>query len=266
MREDAYMVFCHKVKQLIGIDLTAYKDRQMKRRLGTFMLRLGVNDYLELAELIEKDREALDKFRNFLTINVSEFFRNAEQFEILKEKILPTFIDSNKSLRIWSAGCSDGSEPYTLVIILEELGVKNYELLASDIDFEILQRAKMGVYKQDSLRNVPPALLGKYFLKGEDELYQFLPSYTKKVKFFQHDLLKDRYERNLDLILCRNVVIYFTEEAKTRVFTKMSESLRQEGVLFVGGTESILAPKKLGLQTVYPFFYRKTGEPEIVAL
>ncbi len=266
MTEDSYLYFCRKVKQLIGLDLTAYKDRQMKRRLGTFMLRLEVNDYIELAKLLEKDKEALDKFRNFLTINVSEFFRNPEQFQTLKDKIIPSLMSPGKPLRIWSAGCSDGSEPYTILMILEELGIRNYQLIASDIDLEILERAKVGIYKKDSLRNVPPSLLDKYFIKGQDELYQFFPQLSKQVKFKRQNLLEDPYDKDLDLILCRNVVIYFTEEAKNKVFLKMAESLRPEGVLFVGGTESILTPKSLGLQTVLPFFYRKIGESKTAAL
>jgi len=264
--QDNYLLFCQKVHQLIGLDLALYKDRQMKRRLGTFMTRLGVSNYLELANLLSKDEEALEKFKNFLTINVSEFFRNPDQFEVLKSKVLTDLIRPNKTFKVWSAGCSDGSEPYTLVIILEELGVKNYQILATDLDEEILARAKTGIYKADSLRNVLPELLNKYFLKGEGDIYQFHPNLAQKVKYLQHDLLSGQYEKNYDLILCRNVVIYFTEEAKNQVFMKMSQALRQEGVLFVGGTESILTPKKFGLQTIYPFFYKKVSDLEAVML
>ncbi len=266
MPDDNYQLFCKRIHQLIGLDLALYKDKQMKRRIGTYMTRLGVSNYLELANLLSKDEEALNSFKEFLTINVSEFFRNPEQFEILKTKIMPEIIRPNSRFRVWSAGCSDGCEPYTLVIILEELGIKNYEILATDFDVGILARAKTGAYKIDSLRNVSPILLNKYFLKGEGDIYQFNPKLAMQVKFLHHDLLSGKYEKNLDLILCRNVVIYFTEEAKNQVFMKMSQALRQDGVLFVGGTESILAPKKFGFQTIYPFFYKKVSNLEATML
>lgn len=269
MTEDGYGVFSHRVHQLIGLDLSSYKDRQMKRRLSTFMMRLGVDNYFELADKIGKDKDALEKFKKFLTINVTEFFRNPEQFKILEEKVLPTLIENLKPgqpLRIWSAGCSDGSEPYTVVIILEEMGVKNYQIIATDLDTEILEKAKLGIYRQESLKNVAPGFLAKYFISGNDGLLQFEPKYAQKVKFSRQDLLKDRYDKDLDLIICRNVVIYFTEEAKNQVFRRMTESLKEDGVLFVGGTESILSPKNLGLKTVFPFFYKKSGDSEAAVL
>ncbi|MDD4264700.1 MAG: protein-glutamate O-methyltransferase CheR [Firmicutes bacterium] len=257
MNRNNYALFCYKVHQLTGLNLALYKDRQMKRRLNAFMYTLEVNNYLELGRKLEQDKAALDKFCKFVTINVTEFFRGSEQFKTLQEKILPQLIRPGVTFKAWSAGCSDGSEPYSLVMILEEMGLTNYQIHATDLNSDMLAKAKVGVYAKSALEKVPDALVAKYFVKASDKAYQFDSTKARNVKFYQQDLLKDPYKKCFDLIICRNVVIYFTEEAKDLVFMKMAKSLRKGGILFVGGTESILAAEALGLKTELPFFYRK---------
>lgn len=254
---DEYSVFCSEIYRITGINLALYKDQQMKRRLNTFMHKLRVESYDQLAKKIEKDQTALKMFHEFVTINVTDFFRDNEQFETLRKRILPQLVKSGSPFRAWSAGCSDGREAYSLLMMLEEMGVTDYQIHGTDLDERILEKARQGIYNEEAVHKVPAHLLAKYFTKLPDGNYQFAPEKARKVQFYKHDLLADEYRKGFDLIVCRNVVIYFTEEAKDFVFAKMAKSLKPDGILFVGGTESILAPKALGLTPVLPFFYKR---------
>lgn len=255
--EREYDVFCHRVRTLTGIDLSSYKKAQMDRRLRSLMQRLSVDSYAAYARLIERDADKLHEFREFITINVSEFFRNPEKFVELRQLILPDMLRRSPKLKIFSAGCSNGSEPYTLAIILDELTPgKRHDILAVDIDEHQLSVARAGVYAASDLKNASPQQLTRYFnaagsgFRVKDEL-------KSRIRFERGDLLADRFEDGFDLIVCRNVVIYFTDAAKSSLYAKFHTALRPGGVLFVGGTESIFNAKELGFECIAPFFYRK---------
>ena len=252
-----YQSFGLKVKRLTGIDLAGYKSTQMERRLQTIMRKSGVEGYTSYAALLQRDPTALKDFVNFITINVSEFFRNPEKFEELRQNVLPELLRQRGTLRVWSAGCSNGAEPYSLAILLDEMtGPRNHFLLASDLDAQILRAAQAGFYLDKDLKNVSPRRRRKYFNPRPDgeEVQDWLRS---RVTFRRHDLLKDPFESDLDLIVCRNVVIYFTEPVKETLYRRFVQALRPGGMLFVGGTESILKARDHGLEPIYPFFYRK---------
>ena len=255
--DSGYALFTQKVRQLTGIDLTRYKSNQMERRLGTMMRRVGVDGYVSYARLIERDPAALKDLKDFITINVSEFFRNPEKFEELKSNILPGLLKQSSRLNIWSAGCSNGAEPYTVAMILDELTPgAQHRILATDLDEEILKVARAGSYASRDIKSVAENRRRRYFAVG-GEVWQVKSAIQSRVEFRQHNLLKDPFESGFDLIICRNVVIYFTEETKDELYRRFHQSLRSGGLLFVGGTESILRARELGFSPVAPFFYQK---------
>ncbi len=160
-------------------------------------------------------------------------------------------------LKIWSAACSIGAEPYSLSIIMDEISPnKKHKIIATDLDMTILQRAKEGIYAQAEIKNVKKERLEKYFTK-EGEKYKIKSSIKNVVTFKKHDLILDNYEKDFDLIVCRNVVIYFNQDIKDNIYKKFSESLKKGGLLFVGATESIYNYKDYGFEKVSTFIYRK---------
>ena len=252
--------FRKRAYQITGLDLTSYKAPQMQRRLMALLSRLQVKDFNAYAQLLEKDADRRQEFKDYVTINVSEFFRDADRFGDFEKKILPLLLEGNAGVRVWSAGCSIGAEPYSLAIILRELGPwRNHSILATDIDQTILDRARGGSdYLAADIRNVGAARMGKWFTQQPDGRFSVGPQPRTMITFQKHDLLRDKYPTGpFDLVSCRNVVIYFTEEAKERIYQGFVNSLRTGGILFVGGTEAIMRPQALGLKVIGPGFYRK---------
>ncbi len=239
------------------IDLSAYKPVQLHRRIGSLMNRVGAGSYQEYTRLLEKDEGQRQKFLDYITINVTEFFRNPELFSELKEKINEKLLKEKRSLRIWSAACSSGAEPYSISILLQELSSINYhEIIATDIDNTILNKARRGEYTLDELKNISSDTIKKYFYQEGDK-YFVSPKIKNSINFRQHDLILDDFFRDLDLIVCRNVVIYFNSNVKNDIYKKFYRALRPGGLLFVGATESIYNYKELGFEKAATFIYRK---------
>lgn len=252
-----YHVFKEKVLALTGIDLNAYKENQMKRRIDAMIRKNNCQDYESYLGLIKKDSIQYEAFINYLTINVSEFFRNPQQWQTLEKEILPMLLQRSKTLKIWSAACSSGDEPYSLAMLLSRmLPLSQIQILATDLDKDILAKAKEGRYTQKYIENVPADLKTKFFTKEGDD-YVISNEIKKCITFKQHNLLKDPYPQQMDLIICRNVLIYFTEEAKDTIYHKMSDALKAESILFVGSTEQIIGSQKYQLMPYRIFFYQK---------
>ena len=173
MMEDNYEKFKEDVFKLTKIDLNAYKEKQMKRRIDTLISKSGMKSYNEYVALIKKDKEKYDEFVNYLTINVSEFYRNPEQWGILEESILPDLFNRfGKPLKIWSAACSTGDEPYSLVMLLSKfMPLNKIEIIATDIDLQVIEKAKAGLYADKSLKALPKEFVDKYFEKINDRTY-----------------------------------------------------------------------------------------------
>lgn len=243
------------VRHVLGIDLDAYRSQQLDRRLRFFRARHGLVDNAHLAARLREDAALARQFEDFLTINVSEFFRNPDRFDLLRERFLPALLARRRSLRIWSAGCSVGAEIYSVAILLAELDpAGHHELLGTDIDADALERARQGVFEPLEVRAVPTPWRLRYF-RREGTNWVLHPEVRCRVRFVRHDLVQDPYPADWDLILCRNVVIYFTEPVKRRVWTNLAASLRPGGVLFVGGSESLYGVGATGLRYVAPCFY-----------
>ncbi len=252
-----YEEFKRDVFKLTGLDLSLYKEKQMKRRLESKISRLGKKSYKEFFDLIKSDKKAFDDFMSYLTINVSEFFRNYEQWVKLEKVVIPKLMKKSKELKIWSAACSTGEEPYSMVMLLTRFfPLSQIKILAADIDDEAINQAKQGLYREKSLDNIPRDLREKYFEKIGSS-YKISEEIKSRVEFKKMNLLADTYPTGFDLIVCRNVMIYFTDEAKDEMYRKFNASLRDGGILFVGSTEQIISPSKYNFSSEETFFYTK---------
>ena len=252
-----YEGFKVQVLSLTGIDLNCYKENQMKRRIDALIKKHGCSGYEAFVQLIKRDRKALEDFVTYLTINVTEFFRNPLQWDILEKHIVPLLTQKKNTIKIWSAACSTGDEPYSLAMTLAHLmPLTNFQITATDIDKEVLEKAKAGVYPERNLANIPAKFKEKY-MTFQDGNYVVKPELKQRITFKQHNLLKDPYPSGMDLIVCRNVLIYFTEEAKKGIYANFNKALVDDGILFVGSTEQIIMCQDYGFEPNKIFFYQK---------
>lgn len=236
-----YTGFIRKIKESTGIDLAQYKEGQMKRRLTTLRNKNGFHTFSNFFEAMQKDKSLFYEFLDRMTINVSEFWRNPNRWEVLRDEILPELLGSKRRAKVWSAACSTGEEPYTLAMILDTMGIlKESSITASDLDEGALAKAKEGRYMERSLKDVPKETANRYF-KQDGLVYRIDEQLKNSIKFMKQNLLVDRFDDGYDLIVCRNVMIYFTEEAKNLLYHKFAASLRPGGILFVGSTEQIFS-------------------------
>ena len=260
---DEYVDFCMGVRALTAIDLLQYKRTQMERRIRTFAERRGAPGLAAYLERLRADPDELDHFLDRVTINVSQLWRNPEQWSVLERDVLPELLAGARlrRLRAWSAGCSYGAEVYTLAALICELGGDRpgrAEIVGTDIDRRMVERAREGRFSVDDARTAPPALLERWFERTEDGWAATAPL-RALVRFEVGDLLRMRIpERAYDLVLCRNTVIYFTEEARDALHARLAASLRPGGCLVIGSTERISRPRELGLVATHPFTYRKS--------
>ncbi len=292
-----YAAFKACVQRKTGIDLNQYKAQQMRRRLTSLLERARVATFKDYFALIERDVDEWNVFLDRVTINVSELFRNPEKWEDLRKPILTEWLNpvrppdtagassgisgAPRRFKAWSAGCSYGAEPYSLAILLDQIWPgQTTTLHATDLDRAILARAAQGRFTAADAKNVAPDVLKQYFKPvsdttrktgGErpaqsgpmptrpdpDTLFQVRPDIGRRVAFRPHNLLADRFESDYDLICCRNVVIYFTDEAKQTLYKRFQQALRPGGILFVGSTERIFNYQELGFDMPLPFFYRR---------
>lgn len=243
------------VEQRLGIQLGAYKERQMQRRIGNIMEASGYTTLETYAKHLEKNPAAKQAFLSHITINVTEFYRNKDLFEAFEKQII-ALSKQTPNLKIWSAACSIGSEPYTLSMILKNNQIESGKIVATDLDTEILKRAKAGIYSASEVKNVSSKDLAEHF-KREGEHYQAKAHLKRPIQFKQHDLLKDRYEEKCHIIVCRNVTIYFKNEARDEVYQKFSNVLEPGGILFTGATETINFSERFGLKKIDSFIYQK---------
>ena len=251
-----YEYFKKAVLDLTKIDLDAYKEKQMKRRIDTLIAKNKITGYENYVAALKKDNRMFEEFVNYLTINVSEFYRNPDQWQIMDREIIPELIRKfGKNLKIWSAACSTGDEPYSLVMAFSRhLPLNQIKIFATDLDKQVIAKAKTGLYVEKSIASVPEDFKKKYFTKIGPS-YQISNEIKSRVEFKEHNLLKDTYPTDCHLIVCRNVLIYFTEEAKDEVFRKFQKCLKPGGFLFIGSTEQIINHREIGFERRNSFFY-----------
>jgi chemotaxis protein methyltransferase CheR len=256
-----------------GINLTPDKKTMLVTRLNIRLKQLGMNEYSQYYDYLKGGSRENCEFYNLLdavTTNKTEFFREAEHYRILTKKVLPELLSlksvkNRNGINLWSAGCATGEEPYTLAIVLSEFFSTNsgcgFSIRATDISSKALSAAEKAIYSDESAATIPAELKYKYFLRGKGPRNGFIKvadELRKHVTFQWHNL-KDsdfRFSRPIDIIFCRNVVIYFDDKTRCELFKKFYNILTPGGFLFVGHTETVSFFKE---QFIYvePSVYRK---------
>ncbi len=255
-----YEGFKEEIFKMTKINLTLYKEKQMKRRIDALIKKNNFDTYKDYVKALKENKDLFKEFINYLTINVSEFYRNPDQWEVLEKEVFPLLLSKNKRIKIWSSACSTGDEPYTLVMVLNKLlPLSSIKILATDIDTGALEKAQNGIYTSKSLENLPREMKDKYFTIVGDS-YKIKDEVKNCVEFKQFNLLRDPYPTGMDLIVCRNVLIYFTEEAKNDIYKKFNMSLNPQGILFVGSTEQLIMANKYNFKSLKTFFYIKDAD------
>jgi len=254
---DDYVHFCEGVKGLSGLDLLQYKREQMERRLRSFAQRLGMSQLTEYLTLLKQDEGELDRFLDRVTINVSQLWRNPEQWDIVGQELVPELAKSGQ-VRVWSAGCSYGAECYTVAAVCQErAGSARVQVKGTDIDVRVLARARAGVFSEEDARTAPATSLKRWFEPVEDG-FKAKPELSKVISFERADLLSMAVPKEAyDLVMCRNVVIYFTEDVRDNLHHRLAASLRSGGYLVIGSTERISRPAEMDLKIAQPFIYQK---------
>ena len=267
MEDRTYTLLQRKIEELLSIDLQAYKTPQMRRRLEGFIRKqVGDKEPLQWIRTLDQREDVLAELRDMLTINVSEFNRDAKQWELLRSTLLPELLERSPRLRIWSAGCSAGQEPFSLAMLADELGVASQpRITATDLDRGILARARAGgPYNESDLKNLTAEQQARYFVERDDGLY-VVNTIRRRPQFAELNLLSDQFEAGYHLICCRHVMIYFSQEVKARLVHKFRQALAPGGMLFVGGTEALLGEEREGLELAGGNFYRRLPEARAAA-
>jgi chemotaxis protein methyltransferase CheR len=257
VRTDEYGAFCTAIRRLCGIDLSQYKRGQMERRIRTFSERRGITRLQDYAAVLADSKQELEDFLDRVTINVSQLWRNPEQWELLHRKILPEFAGRAR-FKAWSAGSSYGAEAYTLAAVCAEAlpGVRT-EIVGTDIDRRMVERARLGVFSTADARDVPARQRSRWFAERDGMLHAD-PELRGRCRFEAGDLLTMRPAQQVyDLVLCRNTVIYFTPDVKDALHARLAAAVVPGGYFMVGSTERISDPAELGLEVAYPFVYRR---------
>lgn len=237
------------VTEITGFNCEQYKEAHFRRRINVRLRATNAESYEEYLRLLKKNSAESEQLINVLTINVSEFFRNPETFRIIEKEIIPLLINYRsdslvKSIRIWSAGCATGEEIYSLAILLHKtlgsnLGRYRVSLIGTDIDDLSLEKARKGVYHQSVLKNIDASIQRDYFIKQGD-MYQISDELRSMVRFKRHDLISESCTNRFDIIICRNVMIYFKKEIQEQLQLNFYHALNKEGFFVIGKAETLL--------------------------
>jgi chemotaxis methyl-accepting protein methylase len=258
-----------------GFDFSGYHPAMLERRIGQRLAATSCKDFSDYLSCLQRKDDELDRLLDVITINVSLFFRNTLTFELIADRILPEIIREktgtlDHSLRVWSAGCAKGEEPYSLAILIHELLEKeevamNLHLFATDIDGRALADAGKAIYPLGSVENIKHRLLTKYFT-AEGSSFRLIPAIKKLVTFSFYDMLDKRHGvppesvfGNFDLVLCRNLLIYFNIEYQETILEKLYHSLAKNGILILGEAEAPTTMYRHHFSRVFDFspIYRK---------
>jgi chemotaxis protein methyltransferase CheR len=248
-----------------GIHFSATNRSILESRLKERLRERNVDSVKTYFSAISKDKEELKSFLDSITTNLTRFFRNQAHFDALEHFVVPELLKAKKgspstTLRIWSAGCSTGEEPYTIAMLMQEIlpPFWKYEIVASDISLKCLMTAKEGFYTESRIVGIPDAYLKKYFDKVEGG-YKIRGDIMSKIRFDYHNLKNDSGLKNLDIVFCRNVIIYFDEPAQNAVINRFWDSMSSKSFLFIGHSESLFGmnTKFEFVKTQWATFYRK---------
>ena len=238
-----------------GITFTPTNRSILESRLKERLREKKLNSLSDYFKTISSDKEEFKSFLDSITTNLTRFFRNQPHFDALEKHVIPELINNirkcgvNNVIRIWSAGCSTGEEPYTIAMLLSEIlpPMWKFEIIASDISLKCLITAKEGFYADTKVDGIPANYLSKYFDKV-DGGYHIHPDIQSKIKFDYHNLKNDSGQRGFDIVFCRNVIIYFDEAAQTSVISRFWDAMASKSFLFIGHSESLF-----GMNTKFEF-------------
>lgn len=248
MDDSGFQLLRERLKKDLKFNAPCYEEKHLKRRLAVRMRALNIQRYDDYLYFLSTQKEEYKKLYDALTVNVTDFFRDTAAYEAIRRDVIPRIIRTKEEkgrtfIRFWSTGCSDGKEPYSLAILLHSaLGDKlekfSPTIYASDIDDDTLRKAEEGEYTSEEMRGVNEEYRLKYFqrtLKG----YKVIDELKDIIQFEHRDLISDKMHSNLDMILCRNVVIYFSREMKEKLYMDLYNALQTGGFLVLGKTETL---------------------------
>jgi chemotaxis protein methyltransferase CheR len=250
-------------------DLEQYKDRCVRRRIAKRLRLAQVTDFSAYLSRLDTDLDELDALLATISIHVSQFFRNPDTFRILEQSILPDLCRRARAagrsrLTLWSAGCASGEEPYSLAMLVDDLGAADLDIrvLATDISEPILESARTGAFDATRLREVPVQAIDKYF-RVDNDRYQLIDRIRDRVEFRRHNIVTDTLYPAADLILCRNVLIYFTRSEQERILSRFAEVMQENGALVLGRSETMIGRIRSCFHSEFPVerIYRRTAQP-----
>jgi chemotaxis protein methyltransferase CheR len=252
------------------LDLDQYKDRCIRRRIAKRLRLCGVTSFAEYLERLQSDAEELNTLIETIAVHVSHFFRNPDTYRVLEQRVLPELCRRARAagrdrLIVWSAGCASGEEPYSLAMLIDEMDTLGLDVrvLATDISEAVLETARTAHFDEVRLREVPPAVLAEYF-RRDGASYQLIDRVRDKVSFQRHDLIAAAAYPAADLVLCRNVLIYFTRAEQERILARFARALPQGSALVLGRAETITGSLRSCFTTEYAIervYRRCAGEP-----
>jgi chemotaxis protein methyltransferase CheR len=267
---DAFELLKKKIKDDRGFNCENYKETSLRRRLGLRMRATHTESYGAYLEYLKTNESEYGPLMKALTVNFTEFFRDPGMYDFLRDDILPDIVrrkreQGRKIIRVWSAGCSSGEEPYSVAILVKEFLGSDIDyfivnIRASDIDDVCLSAAKAGDYEELVFKNIAPSLFAKYFERA-GEKYRVKDEIKALVKFEKHDLISGERKKYFDVILCRNVFIYFSRDTQKDLFEMFYEALNSDGYLIIGKTETMHEgmSKKFEMVSLCERIFRKVG-------
>jgi chemotaxis protein methyltransferase CheR len=257
MSDKEFSLFSGLIYNRLGIKMPPVKKLMLVSRLNKRLKFYGYNTYEEYYNFLCSDKGKTDEFNNMIdavTTNKTDFFREPDHFNILAKKVLPEVVQSEifierKMVNIWSAGCSTGEEPYTISMVLSDFfsdkkSIGDFHILATDISARVLQSGYEAVYSEGIIEPVTVPMRQKYLMRGTGDkkgLFRIIPHLRKKVNFKQLNLMSKQFNINtkMDIIFCRNVVIYFDKPTQVELFKKFYNQLVPGGYLFIGSSETL---------------------------
>ena len=255
-----FIALTHKIATDRGFRCGSYKERCLRRRIAVRMRAKGVHTYRDYMRVLDTEPGEYERLIDALTINVTKLFRNWDVYEAVARVVIPAVWATRiEPLRVWSAGCASGDEPYSLAALFHRHALEHNELqrlrtlkiIATDVDARILEVARRGNYDEPAFADTPAELRSKYFSAGMPS--EVTPDLRSMVTFAQHDLLREEPpEKNLQLIVCRNVIIYFDRESQERLFERFVDALAPGGYLVLGKVETLLGSARTALTSVDP--------------
>ena len=245
--EQGFTLLRNKIFKDRGLDLSQYREKCLKRRIGVRLRAIGANTYSEYMAVLKKNPSEYDRLFDTLTINVTDFFRDKSTYSIIEKEVIPELLSSKKKkgrkiIRAWSAGCACGAEPYSLAILFHRIlgsriGDFHISIYATDIDEKVLEKAERAEYEASTVSGVDGKILKQYF--NRNLKYSLKEEIKQMVKFKRHDLINGKAPTHFDIIMCRNVLIYFSRLLQVKLFSSFYEALNQGGCLVLGKTENL---------------------------